>query len=126
MIKSSVLRLRNLQYIPLLKPRLLAGFDGPRDVCTCCMVKLDIDVGGHQRENAYMYEVDNLDYDLMLGLAWLSEEGVLLDTRNRSLIFPNNDRVHENDVHSTMDLTQISANAYSERTPDEIAGGRTA
>ncbi|OJD24846.1 hypothetical protein ACJ73_03781 [Blastomyces percursus] len=78
----------------ILVPTVIDRFDGPRDVRTHYMVKLDIDVGGHQRENAYAYE------------------NILLDARNRALIFPNGDRVLENDVHSTMELKQISANAY--------------
>ncbi|OJD19161.1 hypothetical protein AJ78_00861 [Emergomyces pasteurianus Ep9510] len=90
----------------------LQGFDGPGDVCTRYMVKLDIDVGRHRRENAYAYEVDNLDYDLMLGISWLAEQNILLDARNRTLSFLNEDCIHENNVYSTMKLKQISANAY--------------
>ncbi|OJD09782.1 hypothetical protein ACJ73_10094 [Blastomyces percursus] len=112
MIRSSVVRRLNLQRTPLPSPRPLTGFDGPRDARTHYMVKLDIDVGGHRLEGAYAYEVDNLDYDLMLGISWLAEQNILLDARNRMLVFPNGDRVHEDDVHRTMELKQISANAY--------------
>ncbi|OJD10528.1 hypothetical protein ACJ73_09766 [Blastomyces percursus] len=83
MIKSSIVRRLNLQRTPLPKPRPLAGFDGPREARTHFMVKFDLDVGGHQRKNVYTYEVD---YDLMLGISWLAEQGILLDARNRTLI----------------------------------------
>ncbi|OJD09686.1 hypothetical protein ACJ73_10145 [Blastomyces percursus] len=111
MIKSSVVRRLNLQRTRLPKPRPLAGFDGPRDTSTRFMVRFALDVGGHRRENVYAFEVDNLNSDLMLGISWLAEQGILLDARNRTLIFPNRDRIHESDVHNTMELGQISANA---------------
>ncbi|OJD20398.1 hypothetical protein ACJ73_08267 [Blastomyces percursus] len=109
---DSVVRRLNLQRTPLPKPRPLAGFDGPRGTSTHFMVRFGLDVGGHPRENVYAYEVDDLDYDLMLGISWLAEQGILLDARNRTLIFPNGDRIHEDDVHNTMELKQILANAY--------------
>ncbi|OJD20138.1 hypothetical protein ACJ73_08528 [Blastomyces percursus] len=112
MIKSSVVRRLNLQRAPLPKPRPLAGFDGPRETSIHFMVRFGLDVGGHRRDNVYAYEVNNLDSDLMLGISWLAEQGILLDARNRTLIFPNRDRIHESDVHNPMELKQISANAY--------------
>ncbi|OJD09763.1 hypothetical protein ACJ73_10101, partial [Blastomyces percursus] len=110
MIKSSAVRRLNLQRTRLPKPRPLAGFDGPRETSTRFMVRFALDVGGHRRENVYAYEVDKLNSYLNARISWLAEQGILLDARNRTLIFPNRDRIHESD-HNTMELGQISANA---------------
>ena len=73
---------------PLKTPCKVRGFDGQQTTPITHAIELALMVDG-RRVKAPMLIVGLGDHDMILGRKWFAETGVLVDCKNRRLIWPN-------------------------------------
>jgi hypothetical protein len=68
-----------------------------------------IDIKGHKTKKAYFYIVQNMKYDLILGIQWMRKKEVLFDPANEILTFSNRIIINNKNIS---DLTRRRDGAY--------------
>jgi hypothetical protein len=69
-----------------IRPRLVSGVDGSATDTVDEVVAVQLDLDGHREERVFMYLTRIGEYDMILGLPWISAQGAMIDARKSELL----------------------------------------
>ena len=123
--KARLLRIR------LNEPRSLDGVVGETDSKIEEVAYVDIDVDGHKQQRCFFYIIPNQTDDVILGLPWLTQEKVKVDTENGTLYIGSSQLTVQRrfpDQETKADHVQVMATTFialarraGERCPQQEA-----
>ena len=71
-----------------IRPRALQSVEGISKDAVSQIVSVNLDIGGHQQKQVYLYVVPKIEgYEMILGKAWLRKEQAILDAEKGCLVF---------------------------------------
>ena len=120
--------------LELITARLVRGYNQQLSKPITLRLKATLNIGPRRFPNTYLYLVDGLACDLILGRKWLGPQGALLDVARNKVIWPDNSKIStpetldlEMNTTDTLDpemdtthrIALIGASAYSMNARDQ-------
>ncbi|OJJ82974.1 uncharacterized protein ASPGLDRAFT_437181 [Aspergillus glaucus CBS 516.65] len=114
MVSEHFARKHQLERISI-KPRAINDYKGPTDDCIKEVAKISLNVGGNHQDTTWLYVVPKLGrgLNMILGLAWMDDQQVYIDSNGPKLRFANGIVVSNVEDQPRMDIQPIGANAFA-------------